>query len=76
MKAQPMLNNDPEFELYNCLDSAYSSLVTARKLAALSNHSSYKNIGKLLDALEKIFEREFVDDSEEIIINNNRRKLS
>lgn len=73
MKAQPPPNNDPKFELYNCLDSAYGSLVTARKLATLSNHSSYKKIGSVINSLEKIFKRDFVDDSEEII--NSRRKL-
>lgn len=75
MKAQQQLpNNDPKFELFSCLDSAYGSLVSARKLAALSKHLSFKKIGKVIEALEKIFEKDFVDDSEEII--NSCQKLS
>ena len=37
------------------LDSAHAELVEARKIAALSNHESYEEIGDAIDCVEAAF---------------------
>ena len=41
-----------ERQLIRHLENAYAELVQARKIAALSNHESYEDIGKVIEQIE------------------------
>lgn len=43
----------PEQELAQHLESAHAELVAARKIAALSFHQSYKEIGNAINSVER-----------------------
>lgn len=54
-------------QLIQQLDSAHAELVEARKIAALSEHESYKEIGNAIDCVEAAFMQLTSHDKEKTI---------
>lgn len=44
---------DTKWEIFGSLEVAHDCLVSARKIAALTNHESYERIGQIIDLIEE-----------------------